>query len=100
MESLYCKQYHMLNNLFKIKKKQPGSISFPLLMLIHPLYCKQYPIFNEFLEEEKTRIDIIFFSLYANTSDRATHNLNLISVIVKERKRHVYDNTTILVVLA
>lgn len=93
MESLYCKQYHMLNNLFEIKKKQPGSISFPLLMLIHPLYCKQYPIFNEFLEEEKTRIDIIFFSIYANTSGR-------ISVIVKERKRHVYDNTTILVVLA
>lgn len=62
MESLYCKQYHILNNLFEIKK-QPGSISFPLLMLIHPLYCKQYLIFNEFLEEKKTRIDIIFLYL-------------------------------------
>lgn len=77
MESLYCKQYHILNNLFEIKKKQPGSISFPLLMLIHPLYCKQYPIFNEFLEEKKTG-SISFFSIYANTSGRATHNLNLI----------------------
>lgn len=63
MESLYCKQNHILNNLFEIKKNQPGSISFPLLMLIHPLYCKQYPIFNEFLEEKKTRIDIIFLYL-------------------------------------
>lgn len=77
MESLYCKQYHILNNLFEIKKKQPGSISFPLLMLIHPLYCKQYPIFNEFLEEKKTG-SISFFSIFGNTSSRATHNLNLI----------------------
>lgn len=63
MESLYCKQYHILNNLFEIKKKQPGSISFPLLMLIHPLYCKQYPIFSEFLEEKKTQ-DRYHFSLF------------------------------------
>lgn len=77
MESLYCKQYHILNNLFEIKKKQPGSISFPLLMLIHPLYCKQYPIFNEFLEEKKNP-DRYHFSLFMLIHD----NISCTSIMI------------------